>query len=303
MNKIYCIGEALIDFIPKQQNTMLLLVPEFERVVGGAPCNCAISIGRIGGNVAFIGMVGNDPFGQLIYNTLKISNVDVENLITTKKANTALAFVTECDEDRDFLFYRNPYSADMLLSEADINVKMFEENSILHFCSVDLIDAPVKNAHRKALDCVNRVNGIASFDINLRPMLWDSETKSRATILEFLKYADVIKVSYDEGVFVFGNDDPGKWAETCFRAGAKVMFLTKGANGCAVYKKEFYHEIPSLKVRVVDTLGAGDAFSGGYLKKLQESESFEQFLNEGYLISTLEYANELGAMAVQRKGV
>src|SRR5690606_38181527 len=110
------------------------------------------------------------------------------------------------DGNRDFSFYRNP-SADMLLKEEEIEEDWFSKGDILHFCSVDLIEAPVKYAHIKAVNSIIKKGGIVSFDPNVRLPLWDNPEDCRKTILEFIPLAHILKISDEELEFITAIKD------------------------------------------------------------------------------------------------
>ena len=151
MKKVISIGEALIDFIPHEKGVALKDVSNFFRVAGGAPLNVAAAVAKLGGKAQMLTKLGVDGFGDHILEEVSPLGVDVSKVLRTKEANTALAFVSlKEDGERDFSFYRNP-SADMLLNAAEIEEEDFTEGGILHFCSVSLIDAPIKEAHKKAI--------------------------------------------------------------------------------------------------------------------------------------------------------
>jgi len=163
-NKLIAIGELLIDFIPNEKGRKLKDVQSFIRVAGGAPANVCVCVSQLGQKSLMITKVGNDAFGEFLTETLRQSNVDVSAIRKTDVANTALAFVSiDKQGERDFSFYRNP-SADLLLDENEIDESLFQPQDVLHFCSVDLIDAPVKKAHYKAISYAHKHQLIVSFD-------------------------------------------------------------------------------------------------------------------------------------------
>ena len=144
MKKVVAIGELLIDFVPQQRGCALDEVVQFERVAGGAPANVVTAVARLGGRAQMISQVGEDAFGTHILKTLRANGVDISSVFRTERANTALAFVSlDKNGNREFSFYRNP-SADLFLDEAQITPDIFADCAVLHFCSVDLVDAPVK---------------------------------------------------------------------------------------------------------------------------------------------------------------
>lgn len=300
---IYNIGEALIDFIPSLRGVTLEEVPEFRRVVGGGPANCCAAVARLGGESAFIGQVGDDAFGRLILQSFQAFGVDTSRISVTDEANTALAFVSlRADGNRDFIFYRKP-SADMLLTPERIDAGWFQKGDILMFSSVDLIEAPVKYAHIRALESARAAGATIFFDPNVRLPLWPDHDLYRRTINDFLTWADIVKVSDEESEFIFGTSDERACAEQCFEKGAKVVFITKGPRGCAVYSKAGHtFSFEALDVKVVDTTGAGDTFAGAALYQLQRAGSVAAFMEPEYLSQATRFANAAGSIATMKKG-
>lgn len=210
MSKLISIGEVLIDFIPMQKGVKLKDVLAFERVAGGAPANVAACVAKLGRESLIISKLGEDAFGDYLIEVLNKTGVDTKNIIRTTKANTALAFVSLTSEgERNFSFYRNP-SADMLLSPDEIDETLFERGDVLHFCSVDLIDAPVKKAHLKVIEYAEKNGVIISFDPNVRLSLWNSADDCRQTIKEFIAKAHILKISDDELQFIMGIENEKK---------------------------------------------------------------------------------------------
>ena len=110
----------------------------------------------------------------------------------------------------------------MLLNESEINKEWFNDCHSLHFCSVDLIDCPMKEAHKKAIDCAIDNNSIISFDPNVRLPLWNSEDECRKAILEFLPFAHIVKISDEELEFITGFNNIEDAKEVLFN-GRKIQ--------------------------------------------------------------------------------
>jgi fructokinase len=305
VGKLFCIGEALIDLISMQKGSELKNVTTFEKVPGGAPANVSIAVAKYGGKSALITKLGNDAFGEFLIDILKQSDVEVDKVLRTNDANTGLAFVSVKDDgERDFSFYRNP-SADLLLSEHDIQSNWFSKGDILHFCSVDLVESPMKYAHIKAIENVKRNGGMISFDPNIRLSLWGDSTRCRDTVRQFLPLAHIIKVSDEELEFITGISDISKAIKSLFVGDVMAVVYTKGAKGADLYTKEGKYESSGYKVTVADTTGAGDAFIGGFLYKLLEMDvqvtNLDLVLNESHK-EILEFANASGALTASVKG-
>ena len=305
MKKVIAIGEALIDFIPHEKRRALNDVENFLRVPGGAPLNVAAAVAKLGGKSQMLTKLGQDGFGDAILNEVKPLGVDVSRISRTNEANTALAFVSlREDGERDFSFYRNP-SADMLLSAEEICVEDFNEKDILHFCSVSLIDAPIKEAHRRAIEIAKEKGCLISFDPNVRLPLWKNPEDCRKAILEFLPLSNIVKISDEELEFITGIKDEKEALDFLLTGDVKVIIYTKGTNGAEFITKERVIFSPSFKVSAQDTTGAGDSFIGSLLYQVAEGEySLEQLvdLSEEKVQEILTFSNATAALTVCKKG-
>jgi len=268
-NRVYTIGEALIDFIPNEIGVSLKDVVGFKRVMGGAPANVAIAVSKLKGNSTFISKVGEDAFGSYIIDKLKEFKVDTSWVYKTNKAKTGLAFVSLKDDgQRDFSFYRNP-SADMLLSEEEVEDINLKQGDILHFCSVDLIDAPVKKAHKRLIEKALKTKTLISFDPNVRLPLWESSKSCLDAIREFVPYAHILKISDEELNFITGIEDNEQAIKSLFIGNVEWVIYTLGSKGSLIVTKDNKRfEFPGFDVNACDTTGAGDAFVGALLFKL-----------------------------------
>ena len=303
--EIITIGEALIDFIPQQKGKGLKDVEGFVRRAGGAPANVAAAAAKLGTRASVITQVGKDAFGDYIVETLEHAGVGTEKIFRTAQANTALAFVslTEAGE-RSFSFYRKP-CADLLLSEDKIQPGLFADCYALHFCSVDLIESPMKHSHRKAITLAKEAGAVISFDPNVRLPLFDQPEDCRRAVLEFLPYADIVKVSDDELQFLFGSEDIETVKQTVFGAGARMLVLTRGAAGSAAYTRDSAATAAGIPVQAVDTTGAGDSHIGAFLFGLSQEEVTVEGIDsvpEKTLQRILEFAGIYSAYTTTKPG-
>ncbi|WP_121611257.1 carbohydrate kinase family protein [Mesobacillus foraminis] len=305
MGKLYSIGEVLIDFIPLQKGVPLRDVLSFERAPGGAPANVAAAAAKFGGESSIITKLGKDAFGDFLVEQLKNAGVKTDKILRTAEANTGLAFVSlKEDGERDFSFYRKP-SADLLFKDSEIHPEWFVKGDVLHFCSVDLVESPMKFAHKKAIDAMKKNGGLISFDPNVRLPLWESKEQCRTAILEFLPEAHLIKVSDEELEFITGIKDAEAAIQSLFRGDVRAVVYTKGAQGADLYVKGNKFTSKGYSVQVQDTTGAGDAFIGGFLYKLLMAEAvpenIEEILSQNYR-EILSFANASGALTTKGKG-
>jgi fructokinase len=306
-NKVICLGELLIDFVPITSGFPLSEVPEFQRAAGGAPANVAAMVAKLGGHSRFIGKVGRDAFGDYLERVLQESGVE-SFVYRSDSAKTTLAFVSlRKDGERDFAFYRDP-GADMLLSAEEVTKEAMADGAIFHFGSISLIAEPSRSATVHAAQLARERGMIVSYDPNIRLSLWPDADQARRTILGTLPLADLVKVSDEEAVFLTGEDDAAIAGRSLLTCGPKAVMVTEGENGCWWFAENGELHVPSFKVTPMDTTGAGDAFVGALLHQLvrrgvQVGDFSNAILgNENTICDMLRFANAAGALATTRKG-
>lgn len=301
-NVLAAIGEALIDFIPDKTGCDFSDVTGFSPAVGGAPANVCAAFTRLGGSSRMLTQLGDDPFGRKIIRELSDCGIDTSYILQTKKANTALAFVSlSADGNRTFSFYRSP-SADMLYSAENLNPAAFEDVFCLHFCSVSLGEFPMKQAHRAAIALARKSGAMVSFDPNLRFPLWEDREQLRRTVNEFIPLADVVKISDEELEFITGEKNWESGIKKLFRGNVRLVIYTCGSSGAYAYTKSTSAFSPAEGVNAADTTGAGDGFIGSFLWKLRESGADITAITPRQLEECLSFSNKFCSISVQRKG-
>lgn len=301
--KLCAIGEALIDFIPEEKGRRLKDVVNFKRVAGGAPANVAGAVAKLGGEARFITQLGEDAFGDYIVECLNHAGIDTSYIKRTTEADTALAFVSLAkDGNRDFKFYRRS-CADLMLDASHMQASMIEDCGILHFCSVSLVEAPMKYAHERLISLAQQQNCLISFDPNLRLSLWDDETALRETVKAFIPKADILKISDEELEFITGTDRIEDALSELFVGRVSMLIYTMGKDGARVYTKRSMVEAKGFAVDVRDTTGAGDSFIGAFLYCLLTDQVKDalQVDDETYA-QYLQFANAYAAYTTTKEG-
>lgn len=300
MKKVLAIGEMLIDFIPKTKGVELKDVKNFIKMPGGAPANVCVAVSRLGGDSKFIGQVGNDGFGFFLKETLVRENVDTTHLFLSDEVHTALAFVTLTnDGERDFAFYRNP-SADQILNEQQVKGIDFT-NTIFHFCSLSLDEYPLKKAINQAILKAKQQNSFISFDPNLRLSLFKDHKLYLNYILEFIEYADLLKVSDDELYFITNIQEEEKAVAALFNKNIKYLVLTRGKEGVTYFTKTKRIDVEGYRVDALDTTGAGDAWIGSFLYQLSLNKELN-LLSDKIIRDMLKFSNAVAALTTTHLG-
>lgn len=256
--QVITMGEVLIDFVGEPAGVGLAATERFARKPGGAPANVAVGVRRLGVPSAFVGMVGADAFGAFLRSTLEEEGVDVRGVVTTRDQPTTLAFVAlEGEGVPSFVFVRHP-GADQMLAPGDVAEGVFDGARAFHFGSLSLGREPVRAATHRCLALAEAHGLFVSYDPNHRPALWADVETARATMLEPIGAADLVKVSAEELGLLTGEEDVVRGCDALGARGAGQVVVTRGAEGMTVWTREGARDVPGKRVSVVDTTGCGD---------------------------------------------
>lgn len=301
MFDVVAIGEILIDFTPAgfspQGN------PIFEQNPGGAPANVLACLSKLGCSTAVIGKIGTDQFGKFLHSTLERVGVSTEGLVMTERCGTTLAFVHLSETgERSFSFYRDP-GADLLLEPAELKRDVIENCCIFHFGSVSMTGEPSRSATLEAVSLAREKGKVISYDPNLRLRLWSSPTVAKTEILAAMPWADIVKLSEEELSFLTGETELESGANALLaKYDLQLVLITLGPKGAFACSKRGKAIHPAYAVTTIDTTGAGDAFTGGFLYQLIRSGKEPRELSTEELSKFLSFANAVGSLATSRKG-
>lgn len=306
--RIVCFGEALIDFLA-QPPPSADAPRAFLQFAGGAPANVAVAVAHLGGDAQFVGMLGVDMFGDFLLDSLREAGVATDFVVRSDRAKTALAFVAlDGDGERSFSFYRPP-SADLLFRASDFRQECFDGAAVFHVCSNSLTEATIAEATLAGMRRAREAGALVSIDLNLRPALWPQDTDPHPRLWAALDAADLVKLAQVELDYLAGPLQGGEQAVLArvWQGRAQAAVVTDGAAPVRWYTREDRGELPSFRVRAVDTTAAGDAFVGGLLFRLAqrgiEGANLGGFLRDTpALTDTLRFAAAVGGLAVTRKG-
>lgn len=300
MNNVFCIGELLIDFIGKDIGQGLEKGNSFEKKAGGAPANVAAAVSKLGGEAYFLGQVGNDSFGRFLVKMLKEVNIKTD--MTVMEGHTTLAFVA-IDEngERNFEFVRG---GDGEYSFSSINTDLIKEKDIIHFGSATgFLEGELKNTYYKLLEHGIDKKSFISFDPNYRDALITDDKLEEfiADCKNFIEKSNFIKLSDEEIKLITKKEDLSEGVCELHKMGAKVVATTLGSKGTLISDGLNSSIIPSIKIKQVDSTGAGDAFVGAVLKKVNELEDKNNISFDKWK-EIITYANRVGAITCTNYG-
>ncbi len=300
MAEVVCLGELLIDFCAAESDVGLAEAKTFVKAPGGAPANVAVALQRLGVPAAFVGAVGEDPFGQFLAETLRREGVDTAGLAAIRDVRTTLAFIAaRSDGRKDISFHRHP-GADMCLQPSMIDRHALSACQAFHHGSISLIDPGPSDATALARQVARAAGAMITYDPNWRPTLWPDPDQAAQTIRAGFEDADVAKISDEEWGFLTGSDafEPG--AQRLIDLGCELVVRSEGPDGASFATSSVRGHVEGFDVDCVEPTGAGDAFMAcliaGLLSPWRDGRRPGE-LDEATLAGLVRRANAVGALA------
>ncbi len=275
MTNILCFGEILWDTFGD------------EKVSGGAPMNVARHLVQQGCDVQFASRVGTDPSGDGLVEFLKANGLYSDLIQLDDKLPTCEVTVQLDKDGQATYIIPQPVSWDNIQPQKAL-ARAAEQASAIVYGSLALRDVITRDT---LLNLLNETRALKIFDVNLRPPHY-----TLSTIETLVAGADVIKMNEDEAALLMG-DNTGNLKENIIefqkKYHSKTICVTRGENGAIVWHDHEFYEHPGFKVKVVDTVGAGDSFLAAFVSGLLKGQPMPQII---------EKACKIGAFVAGKRG-
>ena len=267
----------------------------FERTAGGAEANVATVLAQLNVATGWISRVGDDGFGRYLVQHLAERGVDVSAVVTDPVRPTGL-YLKERGGGSDatgdlavgesrMLYYRSG-SAASALSPTDLATPAastwLNDSALAHVTGITPALSESATQLTDTLVSMPRRGRLVSFDLNYRPALWLGRAAAATEVLERVtRHSDVVFMGADEALAVFGTDDP---AELRAMFGEPEHLIVKNdAHTVTGFHGRERVDVPALRLAVVEKIGAGDAFAGGFLAGLLHGLGHEERIRLGHL--------------------
>ena len=305
MCDVVTLGEAMV-LLAAEETGPLAHVRRFSKHTAGAETNVAVGLARLGLRVGWVSRLGNDTMGQFLRDAFMKEGIDCSQVTLVSGARTGFMFKGRVDDGSDPpIEYHRQGSAASLMGPNDLPLAWLQTARHLHVTGVFAALTPATlAATQTAMATVRAQGGSISFDPNLRPALWASEAHMRSTINALAAQADWVLPGLDEGRLLTGCNTPEdiaqfyldqmKASQHASPRGQGVV-VKLGADGAYfATAASAQGDVPAFPVKkVIDTVGAGDAFAVGIISALLEDLSVTQ---------AVQRATWMGARAVQVRG-
>ena len=292
---VVTLGEALV-LLAADQPGPLASVQSFTSYTAGAETNVAVGLARLGLRVGWASRLGDDAYGHQLLKAFTQEGVDCQHVATVAGERTGFMYKGRVDDGTDPpIEYHRANSAASHMGSQDVDTAWLMQARHLHVTGVfpALSDSTLA-ATRLAMQTMRAHGKTISFDPNVRPALWPDAARMRDTLNDLAAQADWVLPGLDEGRQLTGQTTPEAIARFYVEAGASHVVVKLGADGAYYQGPDAQGYVGAYPVsRVVDTVGAGDAFAVGVISGLLEQLPIQQ---------AVQRAAWMGARAVQVRG-
>jgi fructokinase len=283
-------GEALYDLVAHADGSL-------SGHPGGGPFNTARTIGRLRQPVAYLGRLSTDRLGATHERMLLAAGVDLSAVVHTDEPSTLALASLDDDAVASYSFYAAGTAAPGMTPAAAL-AALPRQVAALHVGTLGLVLEPLAAALEAV---VARLAGrtMVVVDPNCRPWIIDAPDVYRARLEHVMQMADLVKVSEEDLAWL----DPSRPALEAARAllsyGPQVVLLTQGPAGATIVSPRGATRVAPVLVDVVDTIGAGDAFSGGFLAWWSSHGlGREELAHDGLVVEAARFAAVVAARTV-----
>ncbi len=263
MPELLAFGECMVELFSDQS---IAEARTFTKTCGGDSCNAAVAAARLGTSTGYLTRVGDDPFAPFLLHAWGIYGLDTSHCLPVPGFNGLYIISLQPDGEREFTYYRKG-SAASTSEPSDLDEAYIASARWLHVTGISQAISPTcRQTALAALSIAKRHGLRTSFDPNLRPALW-SVAEAREAMEEVLPLIDVVLPSMPgETAAMIGLTDPHEVAEYFLARGPSLVVGKRGSDGCIMTTREGSQTVDAHPPeRVVDTSGAGDAFTGAFI--------------------------------------
>jgi fructokinase len=249
-------GEALIDLVPHGAGTL-------NAHAGGGPYNTARTLGRLEQDVHYLGCLSDDGFGARLRAELEADGVRLDTAVATALPTTLALAQLDAAGVASYRFYTDGTSAPALTPEAALAC-LPPRVDMLHVGTLGLVMEPSARALQAVVKAVAD-HALVMVDPNCRPTFIADRDEYRRMLAQTLRHAHVVKVSADDLSYLSPDVELEDAARLLLDYGARVVLVTLGGDGALAVLPDQVMQVAAPPVSVVDTIGAGDSFGGGFL--------------------------------------
>lgn len=255
---------------------------------GGAAANTAVALARLGTPVSFVGGVGSDWPGRSVLEELRGEGVDTSGVVVLPEAPTPLVFaLVRPDGEPALIRWPADRGSDWSLRPEDVNPAQISSAAWLHATGISLTQRPARDAVLRAMELARAGGVTVSFDLNFRPERREDDPGLQPAFAAAIAASDVLFGHGVDEFIAFTGRPSVPEAMRELSAGRRTVVARLGARGVMVATPEEEWAAPAFSVQVVDTVGAGDAFNGGFIAAARAGMSRRESIRWGLAVAGL----------------
>lgn len=228
---------------------------------GGSPLNVAVGVARLERPSAYLGRLGRDAFGRLLRAHATANRIDLTGCVDATESSTAAIVSLDADRKATYDFYVDG-TADWQWTTAEL-AGLPPGTRLLHTASLASWLPPGDAVIAARVGRARREGVLTSYDPNVRPALMPADAVAR--VEHMVAQASLVKVSDDDLAFLYPGVDPVEIGPRWNALGPDLVVVTRGSEGADAFSGAGHSHRDGIRVDVVDTVGAGDAFMAGLL--------------------------------------
>lgn len=294
---VVAIGEAMVELAPLGGDL-------YRRGIAGDTFNTAWHMARLLGDAARVGFltrVGRDRLSDAFVAELAGDGLDASGITRDPERSMGLYMIELDGVERSFHYWRQTSAARRLADDPVHLAASLREAGLIHLSGITLaILAPeARETLLGVLAAVRTEGAIVSFDPNIRPSLWASETEIGETVARMLAMTDIALPSFDDEAAHWSDTTPAATVDRLRAAGVREIVVKNGAGNVCGAAEGVLFAVPTPPVEAIrDTTGAGDAFNAGYLAARLAGHTPAQAVTAGQRLSA-EVIRTVGARAAR----
>ena len=308
---VICLGRAAVDLYGQQIGGRLEDMQSFAKYLGGSSGNLAAGLARLGSRSSMLTRVGDEHMGRFVREALAAEGVDVSHVATDPTRLTGLVVLGISDRNAfPHIFFRER-CADLGIEITDVDADYLASSRALAITGTHLSTDQSYDVVTHAIALAKDAGTKVILDIDYRPVLWGLTTQGggderfvasdivTTRLQSVLNDCDVLVGTEEEIHIAGGNTDTLAALRNIRELSAAVLVVKRGPTGCVVFEASIPNSLDEgitaagVKVEVLNTVGAGDAFLSGFLHGWLEGANWEDCAG---------YGNACGAIVVSRHG-
>ncbi|WP_028648655.1 carbohydrate kinase [Nocardiopsis sp. CNT312] len=302
--RLVVVGENVMDLLPTEHGRDVV-----RAVPGGGPANTAVAAARLGTPTRLLARIGSDGFGERVRERLLAEGIDPAGLVAAQEPSS-LAMATLAPDGSARYDFRMDDAADWRWRPGELPDRLPPGVGALHAASVALFREPGASRIGELLERERARGEVAlTLDPNIRPDVIGDAEAVRELAPRYAALAHVVKASDEDLAFLYPGLPPERAAREVAALGPELVVVTLGGRGALAVCGAGQVEVRAPKVRVADTVGAGDSFMGALLHWLDRADLLggdpagqRAGLTEDRVRELLVFASTAAAVTVTREG-